>query len=293
MKNTVTILLLSAIVSSCTSTQYYQLYKTTPSNLKVSKDNLCYEDNHVKIFYNLWAEKGNPGFIFYNKTDSIITLNKDLSFYVQNGFSYDYFQNRIYSISSNYTDMSSQAITNSHTSSNQTSSSTTNGRSASGLSSFNDLISINSTLNSTTTGKQSVISNTQTNSINQGTSFSRGSSITINEQNKIKIAPHSGKLITEFTIVNSRYKNCDFGTSQSIKFTEENSPLRFSNVISYELNGKVESVVNSFFVNEISNLSFEEFNHWQYDTICGKPSSMGKIVPKLTNPNWFYIEYHY
>ena len=94
MKRTSAILILLIVVSSCTSTQYFQLYKTTSSNLKETQDQLYYEDDHVKIYYNLWAENGNPGFIFYNKTDSIITLNKDMSFYIQNGFSYDYFQNR-------------------------------------------------------------------------------------------------------------------------------------------------------------------------------------------------------
>jgi len=135
--------------------------------------------------------------------------------------------------------------------------------------------------------------------MNQGTSLSRGVSISVDEQNKIKIAPHSGKVISEFSIVNSRFSNCDLlkfpqlKKVSSLKFTEQESPVQFSNIISYELNGKSNIIQNSFFVNEISNLSRSDFYAWRYDTICGKPSSYGKNVPKLTNPNWFFIEYHY
>jgi hypothetical protein len=299
MKNTVIILLLSAIVSSCTSTQYFQLFKTTSSNLKESQGKLYYEDDHVKIYYNLWAENGNPGFIFYNNTDSVITLNKDMSFYIQNGLSYDYFQNRTYTVSSNSTNLNSQTFTNSKSSSNGTTSSTTNGRSTSGINSSYNGMSVNSISNSSTAGTQRSTSNTQSNSMNQGTSLSRGVSISVDEQNKIKIAPHSGKVIGEFSIVNSRFNNCDLikfpqpKKVSSLKFTEQESPVQFSNIISYDLNGKSNIIQNSFFVNEISNLSRSDFYSWQYDTICGKRSSYGKNVPKLTNPNWFFIEYHY
>lgn len=293
MKILTVILLLLLVVSSCTSTQYYQLYKTSSSNLKESQGNLFYEDNNVKIYYNLWSENGNPGFIFYNKTDSIITFNKDMSFYIQNGFSYDYFQNRKYTMSSNYTNLNSQTLTNSNTSTNGSTFSTLNGRSTSGISSMFNSMSINTTLNATSTGEQRTISKTQSNTTNQGTSISKGVSITIEEPSKIKIAPNSGKLITEFSIVNSRYKNCDFGKAPTLKFTEDDSPLHFSNIISYQIGEKVETIENTFFVNEISNLSFDQFHTWKYDTICGKRDNFGKIVPKLTNPNYFFIEFQY
>jgi hypothetical protein len=299
MKNTVIILLLSAIVSSCTSTQYFQLFKTTSSNLKESQGKLYYEDDRVKIYYNLWAENGNPGFIFYNNTDSVITLNKDMSFYIQNGLSYDYFQNRTYTVSSNSTNLNSQTFTNSNTSTNGTTSSTTNGRSTSGVNSSYNGMSVNSISNSSTAGVQRSTSNTQSNSMNQGTSLSRGVSITVDEPSKIKIAPHSGKVISEFSIVNSRFSNCDLlkfpqpKKVSSLKFTEQESPVQFSNIISYELNGKSNIIQNSFFVNEISNLSSSDFYAWRYDTICGKQSAYGKNVPKLINPNWFFIEYNY
>ena len=299
MKRTSAILILLIVVSSCTSTQYFQLYKTTSSNLKETQDQLYYEDDHVKIYYNLWAENGNPGFIFYNKTDSIITLNKDMSFYIQNGFSYDYFQNRTYTVSSNSSNFNSQSLSNSKTSTNSTSSSTTNGRSTTGVSSFYNIMSINSTSNSSSAGVQKSTSNSQSNSMNQGTSSSRGVSISVDEQNKIKIAPHSGKLISEFSIVNSRFNNCDLvkfpqpKKVSTLKFTEQESPVQFSNIISYELYGKSNTIQNSFYVNEISNLSRSDFYAWRYDTICGKKSSYGKSVPKLTNPKWFYLQYNF
>lgn len=83
-------------MSSCSSTLFYQVYKTS-SSLQVSEeeDNLYYEDENCIVSYNLWSEEGNAGFQFYNKTEETIYLNLAKSFFVLNGIAYDYFKNRI------------------------------------------------------------------------------------------------------------------------------------------------------------------------------------------------------
>jgi len=57
---------------------YIQVYKATPTKeLTTNEYSLIYEDNNCKVSYNLWAEGGNIGFSFYNKTDQNIFLNME------------------------------------------------------------------------------------------------------------------------------------------------------------------------------------------------------------------------
>lgn len=91
------ITLLSVLLASCASTSFIQVYKATPTNEVVMKNNhLVYEDQNCKISYNFWDLGGNIGFQIYNKTDKNIYLNLEESFFVLNGIAYNYYKNRIY-----------------------------------------------------------------------------------------------------------------------------------------------------------------------------------------------------
>lgn len=89
--------LITILLTSCVTTSYFQVYKATPSDKLVIKDNLIvYEDENCMISYNLWAEGGRIGFQFFNKTDKNIYLNMKESFFIVNGFSYNYYKNRVF-----------------------------------------------------------------------------------------------------------------------------------------------------------------------------------------------------
>ena len=89
----------SVLLTSC-STGFYQVYETKSEN---NTPNSLFEDANCRIEYNLWAEGGNAGFSFYNKTDAPITLDLSQSFFVLNGIAYDYFLSRTFSNSSSIT----------------------------------------------------------------------------------------------------------------------------------------------------------------------------------------------
>ena len=102
MKIKLSFLFLAIVLTSCKGTQYYQVYKTESDTVKPRDANtISYEDSQCRIDYNLWANYGNAGFTFYNKTDKIIHLRLDESFYVLNGAAYDYYQNRIFTNGNN------------------------------------------------------------------------------------------------------------------------------------------------------------------------------------------------
>lgn len=83
---------------SCAGTQFHQIYDAQSDTVKFSESNtvMTYEDPNCRIEYNLWSENGNAGFTFYNKSDEVIHLLLNQSFYVLNGMAYDYFQDRIF-----------------------------------------------------------------------------------------------------------------------------------------------------------------------------------------------------
>lgn len=94
------LLALSAVGFMSCSTLYYQVAQTKPLDQSVKNNNddsgYFYEDQNCRIEYNFWAEKGNGGFTIVNKTDQIIYILKEKSFFVKNGVSSPYFGGHVW-----------------------------------------------------------------------------------------------------------------------------------------------------------------------------------------------------
>src|SRR5690606_36493251 len=99
MKRLLFLIFGAVLMSSCAGTQFYQIYDAQSDMVKFSDNSsvMTYEDSNCRINYNLWSENGNAGFTFYNKSDEVIHLLLDQSFYVLNGMAHDYYQDRIFS----------------------------------------------------------------------------------------------------------------------------------------------------------------------------------------------------
>lgn len=72
-----TILTVALISSSCTKT-YYQVCTTKPvdpSLFDAKSENYSYEDENIKIEYNMWALRGDRSFSVYNKTDEYLYIS--------------------------------------------------------------------------------------------------------------------------------------------------------------------------------------------------------------------------
>ena len=76
---------------------YYQVYDVKSDALKQEDNSLVYENNDLKVMYNLWGENGSVGFILQNKTDKDLFVDMDKTFFIFNGQANDYFKNREYS----------------------------------------------------------------------------------------------------------------------------------------------------------------------------------------------------
>jgi len=82
------------VLTSCSTSSYYQVYKSTAEKGVLSGNNILFEDDNCRVLYNLWGEGGNIRFYIYNKTEMDLTLDLTKSFFVLNDISHEYFQNR-------------------------------------------------------------------------------------------------------------------------------------------------------------------------------------------------------
>jgi hypothetical protein len=252
--------LLSILFSSCSNVSYYQVYDIQkPDSIVSNEGGLVYEDEHCMVKYDFWQKGGNPGFVIENKTDAILELHLDQSFFVLNGYSNDYFQNRNY------------------TGSVQTGSSR----------------GVVSASNTNQTLRQSVIAG------QASTSTAVSKSVSQMEAPNLRIAPHSFKAVIEFAITEDRYNHCDLvrypagkSTSQ-VKFTSSDSPFTFTNFIAYSLQDSDEIIrlEHSFYVSAITNYSEKGMIEVQYVEVCGKKTRYTKRTFRYASPERFYVKY--
>lgn len=257
------------MLSSCTPSKYFQVYKVEPINESIQKtDRLIFEDENCVISYNLWSEGGNIGFSFFNKTDQNIYINKDECFFILNGYANNYYQNRVF------------------TSSKSNSYSST--KTATGLVL---LTAINSYNNVQTNGVRS--------SKSSNLSSSSGSAVSYVEEIEICIPGNSTKTISEYSINNSYIIDCDLSKYPSKKgkksksYSPDESPYVFSNWITYTMNGERIQLENEFFISEISNLSSSEFFGYREDNECGKKTYSKTKYVKVYGADKYYIKYLY
>lgn len=256
----ITLLLIGVLALSCNSTStYFQIYKTESETVKKTGNNsIAFEDDNCRIDYNLWENNGNAGFNFYNKTEQTIYLLLDESFYVVNGSAYDYYQNRVFVQTSS--------------SASQQSSSVSYGKI--GLFSVGNfsskLISDNSS-----SGVETI------------------------ESKIVAVPAKASKTIAEFKINHTIFRNCDMLRYPSSKqssnksFTENDSPLKFYNSISYKVGQKETTfkVKNDFYVSQITNLAEKEAIGSEKNTFCEQKGLMPIKFFKDSTPNKFYIRY--
>lgn len=271
MKNIKTILvsLITLLIASCSSTSYYQVYKTTASEkINLKENSLVYEDQNCIISYDFWANEGDVGYKFYNKTEKNIYLNLDESYFILNGISNNYYKNRIFTNSQN----SGVIVTKGASA----------AKSVSGYN-FLDLLQSNLISTSSSVGKTS----------------SSGTSVAFNEEKIVCIPPKTAKIITEYNINQTLFRDCEllrYPSKKEIKskhFTKSNSPIIFSNIISYKTaqSDILNKVQNEFFVSEITNLPKSEMISSKYEEFCGSKNVYKTDFFVEPAPNSFYIQY--
>lgn len=256
MKKVISICVLALLCSCNTVKTYYQVYNTESETVKSSGNSIFFEDANCIISYNLWSENGNAGFSFYNKTEELIYLQLDQSFYVINGNAYDYYQNRVFISSSNSATVSSN----------------TSGYSLLGRLSYTSLNS------KTVTSHQS-----------KGLEITEAKVIAIPSKTTKSISEFN---INETIFRDCDLLRFPSSKQVSQKsFNKENSPLKFYNSISYKIGDKINKVKNDFYVSGITNIASSDAFKQEKNAFCNQKGGGTIDVFKEIAPNKFYIIY--
>jgi len=293
------ILLLCTIVllaSSCAPSVYYQIYKVQPINdLPKSNTTLIYEDANCEVVYDFWAERGNVGFLLYNKSEKNIYVDMTECFFVCNGIAYDYFQNREFTSQSS----TSQSSMYTHSATNTYSvmgaiagSVAVSGYNNQGFRQTNSLLAGVGASKSSSYGTSKTSSSSNT--LSSGVNFK--------EKEIICIPPKSAKVISEYNVTGSLFRDCNLFLYPSKKqirtsnFSEVNSPLVFSNRISYiiEDTDDIIKLEHKFYVSEISNYSDTDITELKPKERCKDEATSYEKEKhfKDVSPYKFYIKYN-
>jgi len=251
---------IAILLSSCDSYYYqvYQVYK--PKNLILKENCLIYEDNNCTISYYLWKNRGNAGFVFYNKTDQNIYLNLGESFFIRNGVAYDYFLNRTWS----YEEQSKGTKTNG---TSEFISSTISSSAASAISS--GLMMASSVFGSSSNSKKKTTSER-----------------TISYVEK-KIVCIPGKTSCDMLSFPKEEETA------SLFFPMDKSPLTFSNVLVYAVgeSGEPKKIEHNFYVMNISNIPESLFIDKKQKDVCEQQKREQVEFFRDAAPDKFFIKY--
>lgn len=254
-------------IISCAPSAYYQVYKVDSVKDDVRKSaEVIYEDSNCIITYNFWSDGGDVGFDFYNKTAQSINIDLRNTHFILNGYANDYFKNRV------FTKSSSNAIS--------TAKNSTQGVAITGVNQLNHV---------------------QTNQVIRSqevhTSSSTGYAVSFEEDSIIRIPAKSKKRVAEYSINKSLILNCDLDKHPSRRriktasYSSEDTPIRFKNIIKYNTPTSSRTVINDFYISEITNYPSSLFYDYKYEELCNQRTSYQVRYYKLYHSDSFYIRY--
>lgn len=281
--------LLAILTMTSCATAYYQVATIGSSQMRVSNDGrFRYNENDLTVDYDFWSKYGKVGFVITNNTDDDIYIDLSRSFFVVNGMTFDYFQNRTYKSehSSTYVSSSSYGGSNTFAYANGWAS---GSASTIGNSTYADGLSYGSGRSLTNAFARSSTS-----------SSTSKSGIEIKEKEGVWIPAHSSRYFCEFSLLEAPYRACGLPRdpskkeNASVDFTESNTPYAFENRIMVVANGQERHLVNSFFIQNITNLPESEAVEEDDERDCSgnKTGEVIKIYKYRAN-NRFFIDYQF
>lgn len=257
----------TTLLSSCSPT-FYQVYEVKSNALKQSDNSLVYENEDLKVLYNLWGAGGTMNFIVQNKTDRDLFLDMGQSFFIFNGEASDYFQNR------EYTNTVSTVTSSSY-----------------GVSIFSTTAGFwpNTYL---VPGTQSLIAKAM-----KGSSRS----VTTKEKEIVCVPANSFKTINGKTMSQQYQVTCnkkvDYPSQSAVvaTYNESSSPSKFRNRISYSFDEKgsdLRQIENDFYLSGITNYSKKAATEKVKEKVgCSEMFSRKTYYFKIGGPNKFYRSY--
>ena len=271
-----TIFAICSFITSC-SVQYMQIATLKSDQVTMQSDgSFTSQHSEFTLKYDFWSYPGEVVFVVSNNSDKDLYLNLEKSFFINNGFAYDYYQNRTFIHS------------------NRSSISTTN-------SSSTDAIKEAGISGQTPYGLDGNVSLAQ--SYNKASSYSThseiGKTIEYKENKVVCIPSHSSKTFNEFNLYFDLYRECGFPRDPSkediitLEFTEDNSPKVFENRLMFIVDDKEIPINHKFYVCELENIRKDKAG----ELILLKDCKGCDIYPQIyvnrkASPDKFYLYYY-
>ncbi|MCB0737390.1 MAG: hypothetical protein KDC92_07745 [Bacteroidetes bacterium] len=252
MKKLFSLAVVGLLAASC-SKSYYQVYTTKPQGGSIKDNQVVFENNHLRTSYSLWGLGGNVGFTAQNISNDEVTILVDQSFYVENGWTYDYYEN---STTTTHTKMVVEEDQNS---------------------------SVNNFLFKSSSKKKSTA---HTNI--EKTAHERPS-----EKIPAGAKRYYGKFSVASGFYKScdMAKYPTKRSVNELKFDEESSPYTFYNYITYLYKGDTMTMVNKFHVTSIKNVKQKDAVETKSNPDCDAGLVSMVTVMVDASPEKFYIQY--
>lgn len=288
MKNHLLLFVPILALASC-ATPYQQIASIFSPQMTLRDDGkFRYDADEIVVDYNFWAQNGQVSFIITNNSDHDIYVDLGRSFLVVNGMTFDYYQNRTYSSNASSTVVSSSSYGASNTFA------VANGMANAFASSLGNTASasvFSNVLGSSTTSSSSRRSTTS-NTINNGIEYK--------EKECVWVPAHSSRHFCEFSLLEAPYRICGLARNPSknedasISFTATDSPYAFDNMLMLVVDGEDHRLVNSFYIDRITNLLREQTYVEEDARKCDESKTGNKThILKYMSSNRFYINYDY
>jgi|GEM_PF-621615 len=227
---------LALAMTSCSA--YQQVATISPKSSNVSlNDNgqLQCVKQAITITYDFWSAGGYCTFLVENNSGEDISLDLGRSFFVNNGYAHDYFQNRTFGYGRSVANASKSTIGGMF------------GRSSS--------VSLDYGYAGMEDSFKSVVGQTLTNAV----ASSSSTSVSYDEKDVVVIPAHSQKVFGEFRIADGAYRECGLGQRPAAgkkyvkTYSMSETPFEIENRLMFVVGGADVPVNNVFYVSEIAN----------------------------------------
>ena len=254
MKQKISIVLLTLLISSCATPTYYQLVELSSENIKEGQS----ENKDIEVSTDFWANGGTSQYLIFNKSEKTIYIKYDECQVIKNGLAYDLYDNSEYSSTRGMI----TSKTNKRTQQKGASISQSN---IYGSSSVYTPLGAASTILSASLNASTSNSNSVTSTI------STGKSVTSRDKRVYVLHPQSYRDIDGVYLQGNRFKDCDVldrvsnkksNIENGISYTKENSPLNVRIIITYSFDENFEDKKTyevDAYVKRFSNWSKAEF----------------------------------
>ncbi len=99
------------LFTACSPEIFQQIATLSSENVELKDDRaFAYENELFTIEYYFWSESGKFYFTITNNSDDDLYLNLEKSYFVNNGYAYDYYQNRTFVYTNSKTTISASSV---------------------------------------------------------------------------------------------------------------------------------------------------------------------------------------